>query len=102
MLRETAEPVREVDVPLVRTAEEPLRVAPAADVRETLVRPVEDRRTAEPLPETVLALLRVERVMARELRGATRSRVALLPSRPPTWRAWLLRWIQRSLQPPTP
>ena len=67
MLRETAEPLRELDVPLVRTAEEPLRDVLLAEERETLVRPVEDRRTAEPLPETVLALLRVERVMAREL-----------------------------------
>ena len=101
VLRETAEPVREVDVPLVRTAEEPLRDAPAAEERETLVRPVEDRRTVLPLPETVLAPLREARVTALPPRE-TRLRELRLPSRPPTCRAWLLRWIQRSLQPPIP
>ena len=103
MLREAAEPVREADVPVERTAEEPLRVAPAAEVRDTLVRPVEDRRTAEPLPETVLPPLRVARVTALpEPPRETKLRELRLASRPPIWWAWLLRWIQRSLQPPIP
>ena len=40
--RETAEPLRVVDVPVERTAEEPLRETPPAEERETLVRPVEE------------------------------------------------------------
>ena len=87
--RETEEPLRVEVVPVERTAEEPLREAPPAEERETLVRPVEDRRTAEPLPETVLTL-RVERVRAEpEPARETKLRELRLPSRPPTWRAWL-------------
>ena len=89
MPRDTEEPLRVEVVPVERTAEEPLREAPPAEERETLVRPVEDRRTAEPLPETVLTL-RVERVRAEpEPARETKLRELRLPSRPPTWRAWL-------------
>ena len=35
MLREAAEPLREVEAPLVRTAEELLRETPLGEVRET-------------------------------------------------------------------
>ena len=88
MLRETAEPLRELDVPLVRTAEEPLRDVLLAEERETLVRPVEVRRTGAPLPETELPPLRVarERVLPEPPRE-TKLRVLPLPSRPPIWRA---------------
>ena len=103
MLRETEEPLREEAVPVERTAEEPLRETPPAEERETLVRPVEDRRTAVPLPEAVLTPLRVERVRPEpEPARETKLRELRLPSRPPTWRAWLWFWIQRSFQPPTP
>ena len=54
-----AEPLRVEVVPEERTVEEPARDTPAAEVRETLRTPVEDPRTARPLPETVLPLLRV-------------------------------------------
>ena len=103
MLREAAEPLREVEAPLVRTAEELLRETPLGEARETLGRPVEDRRGGAPLPETELPPLRVARVTALpEPPREAKLRVLRLASRPPTWRAWLLRWIQRSLQPPTP
>ena len=88
MLRETAEPLREEEVPLERTAEELLREVPLAEERETLVRPVEVRRTGAPLPETELPLLRVAREMVLpEPPRETKLRVLLLPSRPPIWRA---------------
>ena len=78
-LRETVEPLREVVVPVVRTAEE--RVPGAAE-RETLVRPVEERRETPVLP--LVAVLPPARVRPlrleeppretrlRELRDASR------------------------------
>ena len=103
MLREAAEPLREVDVPVERTAEELLRDTPLGEVRETLVRPVEDRRVATLLPDAELPPLRVVRVrVLPEPPRETKLRELRLASRPPTWWAWLLRWIQRSLQPPIP
>ena len=103
MLREAADPLREVDVPVERTAEELLRDTPLGEVRETLVRPVEDRRVATLLPDAELPPLRVVRVrVLPEPPRETKLRELRLASRPPIWWAWLLRWIQRSLQPPTP
>ena len=102
MLRETVEPLREADVPLERTAEVVPRDTLLGEVRETLVRPVEGRRVVTP-PEAELPPLRVERVrVLPEPPRETKLRELRLASRPPTWCAWLLRWIQRSLQPPIP
>ena len=100
-LRAAVELPRDV-VPVERIAEELERVPGAAE-RATLVRPVEERR-ATPLPRVSVLLpparvrpLRLEapprEAKLRELRDA---------SRWPTWKAWLFRWIQRPLQPPTP
>ena len=88
MVLRAAEPLRVEVVPEERTVEEPARDTPAAEVRETLVRPVEVRRTGAPLPETELPPLRVarERVLPEPPRE-TKLRVLPLPSRPPIWRA---------------
>ena len=104
--REAAEPLRAEVVPVERFTVEAAREVPGAAVRATLVRPVLDRRdvpreTAEPEavepPARVRPLLRPDapprETKLRVLRGA---------SRWPTWRAWLVRWIQRPDQPPTP
>ena len=80
--REAEEPVRDAVVPAERTAE-PLRVVPGAAERETLVRPVEERRVAVVLPpEAELPPARVRPVLRpeppprevklRELREASR------------------------------
>lgn len=103
--REAAEPLRVTVDPVERTAEVPARVAPGAAERETLVRPVEDRRVARLVavaavllpPARVRPLLRPE-APPRE----TKLRVLREASRWPTWKAWLFRWIQRPLHPPTP
>ena len=105
MPRETVDPLR-ADVPEARVVVVAEREVPGAAERETLVRPVLERRdvpretvepeAAEP-PARVRPLLRPEapprETKLRELREA---------SRWPTWRAWLFRWIQRPDQPPTP
>ena len=96
-----AEPLR-AEVPEARVAVEAERDVPGAAARVTLVRPVEERReTAEPEavepPARVRALLRPD-APPRE----TKLRVLREASRWPTWRAWLLRWIQRPDLPPTP
>ena len=100
MLREEAAPLREVVVPVVRTVE--VREEPGAAERVTLVRPVERRETPVPPPEAepparVTALVRPD-APPRE----AKLRVLRDASRWPTWRAWLFRWIQRPLHPPTP
>ena len=100
-----AEPLR-AEVPEARVAVEAERDVPGAAARVTLVRPVLERRevpreAAEPEavepPARVRALLRPD-APPRE----TKLRVLREASRWPTWRAWLLRWIQRPDQPPTP
>lgn len=104
--RVAAEPLR-VAVPVLRTEDDPARV-PVTEERETLVKPVEERREAPELPP-VAALpparvrpeLRVAALRAAPPREA-KLRELREPSRWPTWRAWLFRWSQRPLQPPTP
>ena len=107
--RVAAEPLRVTVEPVERTAEVPARVAPGAAERETLVRPVEDRRVARlpPVvavlpPARVRPLLRVRPLPRDAPPRETRLRVLREPSRWPTWKAWLFRWIQRPLHPPTP
>ena len=96
--RVAADPLRAEVEPVVRTAEEEERETPGVAERATLVRPVEERRLTV-VPEVPPARVRPLRLAPpretklRELREA---------SRPPTSRAWLFRWIQRPLQPPTP
>ena len=102
--REAAEP--RVVVPVERDADEAERDVPGAAERETLVRPVLERRdvpreaaeleAVEP-PARVRPLLRPE-APPREIK----LRVLREASRWPTWRAWLFRWSQRPDQPPTP
>ena len=103
--REAAELLRVVVVPVERATDEAERAVPGAAERETLVRPVEERRavraTAElPVvepPARVRPLLRPD-APPRE----TKLRVLREASRWPAWRAWLFCWIQRPDQPPTP
>ena len=103
VLRETAEPLRDEDVPVERTAELPPRDTLEPEERATLVKPVEDRRVAVPVLLPAVVPPRVARVrVLPEPPRETKLRVLRLASRPPTWRARLLRWIQRSLPPPTP
>ena len=103
-LRVAADPLRVALVPVARTAEEPLREVPEAVLRATLVRPVEERRVAFVVP--VVAVLPPARVRpllrADEPPRETKLRELREPSRCPTWAAWLFRWIQRPLHPPTP
>ena len=106
--RVAAEPLRDAAVPVVpveRTAEEVAeRETPGAAERVTLVRPVEERReTLLPVAEAVLPPARVRPLPRPDAPPReTKLRVLWEASRPPTWRAWLFRWIQWPLQPPTP
>ena len=92
-LRETVEPLRAAEDPVVRTEELAARVVPGAAERETLVRPVLERRepvTVLPV-EAVLPPLRVRPLRLEEPPRETKLRVLRLASRWPTWCAWLLR-----------
>ena len=102
--REAADPLRAAVVPVERTAVEPARETPGAAVRATLVRPVEERRDAVrvPVEEAVLPPARVRALREDAPPRETRLRELREPSRWPTWRAWLFRWIQRPPHPPTP
>ena len=105
--REAAEPLRaEVVVPAERVTVEAERAVPGAAERETLVRPVLERRDV-PLeavePEAVEPPARVRPLLRPDAPPReTKLRVLREASRPPTWRAWLFRCIQRPDQPPTP
>ena len=95
-------PLRVAVVAFVRTAV-PLRETPGAAVRLTLVRPVEERRVALVLPpEAELPPARVRPLRVDDPPREAKLRVLRDASRCPTWRAWLFRWIQRPLHPPTP
>ena len=99
-LRAEVETVRDAEL-VLRAEDDPERV-PGVE-RETLVRPVEVRRTPVLPLVVVLPLARVRPLLRPEAPPReTKLRRLLAASRWPNWRAWLFRRSQGPLQPPTP